>query len=172
MKQHLALQLLTVLLSGLHHVSNSSRRWSGSAADSASVLLRAAHICLHPAEVNASPSLSTDTPADFKLKFDMVADALTLVDLEGKLGNILPATYGGWACQLPKGAVCMESETSSPAHFAAGLIWSGMPQGLSRCTQICPPCWAAAFLTAEHLTITLESDPFPLSYYTSSFSRE
>eukprot|EP00891_Asterochloris_glomerata_P000817 jgi/Astpho2/817/e_gw1.00016.109.1_t len=47
-------------------------------------------------EVNASPSLSTDTPADFKLKFDMVADALSLVDLEGKLGSNLPATYGGF----------------------------------------------------------------------------
>ena len=160
-KQHLVLQPLTVLPGGPHHVSNSSPTWSGSAAESASVLVKAAHTRLYPAEVNASPSLSTDTPADFKLKFDMVADALSLVDLEGKLDSNLPATYGGWARQLPKCAVCIESDTSSPNRSAAGLIWSGMLQGLSRCTQTCPPCWVAAFLTAEHLTITLESDPFP-----------
>ncbi|KAK9808967.1 hypothetical protein WJX72_007153 [[Myrmecia] bisecta] len=47
-------------------------------------------------EVNASPSLVTDTPADHKLKFDMVDDALTLVDVEGKLEGSLPASYGGF----------------------------------------------------------------------------
>ena len=99
-KQHFVLQLLTVLLSGPHHVSSSSQ---DGAAQQLSLPLGFSKHLLYPAEVNASPSLSTDTPADFKLKFDMVADALNLVDLEGKLGSNLPATYGGWARQLLSG---------------------------------------------------------------------
>merc|ERR1719387_1406450 len=33
-------------------------------------------------EVNASPSLTANTPADYKLKFEMLDDVLTIVDLE------------------------------------------------------------------------------------------
>mmetsp|Transcript_28213 Transcript_28213/g.71956 ORF Transcript_28213/g.71956 Transcript_28213/m.71956 type:complete len:364 (+) Transcript_28213:200-1291(+) len=36
-------------------------------------------------EVNASPSLTADTPADYQLKFGMLDDAMTLLDLEHKL---------------------------------------------------------------------------------------
>ena len=46
-------------------------------------------------EVNASPSLSGDTPADKKMKFSMLDDALELVDVEQKYGGNLPASYGG-----------------------------------------------------------------------------
>ena len=47
------------------------------------------------AEVNASPSLSTDTPGDRRLKFDMIDDVLDLVDLEGRRCGEPPATWGG-----------------------------------------------------------------------------
>ena len=46
-------------------------------------------------EVNASPSLQTDSRDDFQLKFNMFRDALTLVDLENKFQGRLPVTYGG-----------------------------------------------------------------------------
>ena len=54
--------------------------------------------CMHErrAEVNASPSLATDTPADYKLKSEMVSDVLDIVDLEGcRRGGRPPSTYGG-----------------------------------------------------------------------------
>lgn len=54
--------------------------------------------CVHErrAEVNASPSLATDTPADYKLKSEMVRDVLDIVDLEGcRRGGQPPSTYGG-----------------------------------------------------------------------------
>ena len=47
------------------------------------------------AEVNASPSLSTDSAADHLLKWGLVDDALGLVDIEGKLEGQLPTTFGG-----------------------------------------------------------------------------
>jgi len=47
-------------------------------------------------EVNASPSLSGDTPADKKMKFSMIDDALELVDVEQRLANALPQSYGGF----------------------------------------------------------------------------
>lgn len=47
------------------------------------------------AEVNASPSLSTDTTADYQLKWGLVEDALGLVDVEGKLEGQLPLSFGG-----------------------------------------------------------------------------
>ena len=47
------------------------------------------------AEVNASPSLSTDTAADHQLKWGLVEDALGLVDVEGKLEGQLPLSFGG-----------------------------------------------------------------------------
>lgn len=46
-------------------------------------------------EVNASPSLQTDTPDDFKLKYNMIYDALTLVDMENKFGGQVPGSHGG-----------------------------------------------------------------------------
>ncbi|KAL3144286.1 hypothetical protein ABBQ32_004051 [Trebouxia sp. C0010 RCD-2024] len=46
-------------------------------------------------EVNASPSLSTDTVADHQLKWGLVQDALALVDVEGQLEGQLPSSYGG-----------------------------------------------------------------------------
>jgi len=47
-------------------------------------------------EVNASPSLSGDTPADKKMKFSMIDDALALVDVDQKFSGAPPASYGGF----------------------------------------------------------------------------
>ena len=33
-------------------------------------------------EVNASPSLSANTPADYKMKFDMLNDMMDIIDME------------------------------------------------------------------------------------------
>ena len=33
-------------------------------------------------QVNASPSLTANTPADYKMKFEMLDDVLTIVDIE------------------------------------------------------------------------------------------
>ena len=46
-------------------------------------------------EVNASPSLQTDSADDYKLKSNMVQDALTLVDVENRYQGRLPVTCGG-----------------------------------------------------------------------------
>lgn len=37
-------------------------------------------------EVNASPSLTAETPADFDLKFNILNDMLDIVDVEGRHG--------------------------------------------------------------------------------------
>jgi hypothetical protein len=48
-------------------------------------------------QVNASPSLASDTVADFNLKFAMVDAALTLADAEGHYaGSKPPASLNGF----------------------------------------------------------------------------
>ena len=46
--------------------------------------------------MNASPSLASDTAADFQLKFAAVDAALTLADVEGQFGGSPPASHGGF----------------------------------------------------------------------------
>ena len=48
------------------------------------------------AQVNASPSLASDTTSDFQLKFAAVDAALTLADIEGNFGGNLPVSYNGF----------------------------------------------------------------------------
>lgn len=45
-------------------------------------------------EVNASPSLSVDTPADYELKFGLLSDMLDIVDMEGRFPPLLPQVGG------------------------------------------------------------------------------
>ena len=47
-------------------------------------------------EVNASPSLKTDTPEDYQLKFGMLDDALTIVDMEHRLNVAAEDNIGGF----------------------------------------------------------------------------
>ena len=68
--------------SALHKQVKSAAAWTFDSA-------------MHCAEVNASPSLSTDTTADHQLKWGLVEDALGLVDVEGKLEGQLPLSFGG-----------------------------------------------------------------------------
>lgn len=46
--------------------------------------------------MNASPSLASDTPADFALKFAAVDAALTLADVEGQFGGQPPVSHNGF----------------------------------------------------------------------------
>ena len=47
-------------------------------------------------EVNASPSISADTPKDYDLKFGLLDDVYAIIDVENKLGGALPQTVGGF----------------------------------------------------------------------------
>jgi len=38
-------------------------------------------------EVNASPSITADTPQDYELKFGLLDDVYTVLDVEGRLAN-------------------------------------------------------------------------------------
>eukprot|EP00892_Ulva_mutabilis_P002744 jgi/Ulvmu1/12470/UM009_0122.1 len=55
-------------------------------------------------EVNASPSLATDTAADFRLKFAMVDAALSLADVEGVHAGKPPASLNGFDLVWENGA--------------------------------------------------------------------
>ena len=47
-------------------------------------------------EVNASPSLTADTPQDYELKFGLLDDIYSVIDVEGKLGGALEECVGGF----------------------------------------------------------------------------
>ena len=47
-------------------------------------------------EVNASPSLSADSPQDYELKFGLLDDVYSVIDVEGKLGGALEECVGGY----------------------------------------------------------------------------
>ena len=47
-------------------------------------------------EVNASPSLSADTPQDYELKFGLLDDVYSVIDVEGKLGGAQEECVGGF----------------------------------------------------------------------------
>ena len=47
-------------------------------------------------EVNASPSLTADTPQDYELKFGLLDDVYSVIDVEGKLGGAQEECIGGF----------------------------------------------------------------------------
>jgi len=47
-------------------------------------------------EVNASPSLTADTPQDYELKFGLLDDVYSVIDVEGKLGGAVEECVGGY----------------------------------------------------------------------------
>ena len=47
-------------------------------------------------EVNASPSLTADTPMDYELKFGLLDDVYSVIDAEGKLGGTQEECVGGF----------------------------------------------------------------------------
>ena len=47
-------------------------------------------------EVNASPSLTADTPQDYELKFGLLDDVYSVIDVEGKLGGAQEESVGGF----------------------------------------------------------------------------
>ncbi|KAG0560721.1 hypothetical protein KC19_9G007800 [Ceratodon purpureus] len=55
-------------------------------------------------EVNASPSLAADTPVDHELKYGMLDDVLTLVDMEHKLPNQSFNQVGGFDLLIDQSA--------------------------------------------------------------------
>ena len=63
--------------------------------------------------MNASPSLSSDTAADFHLKFAMVDAALSLADVDGQFGGNLPASYNGFDLICDNGSF-MQARSTLP----------------------------------------------------------
>jgi tubulin polyglutamylase TTLL9 len=47
-------------------------------------------------EINSSPSLTADTPTDYELKFGLLDDLYTVIDVENKLGGALEESIGGF----------------------------------------------------------------------------
>ena len=47
-------------------------------------------------EVNASPSITADTPQDYELKFGLLDDVFSIIDVEGRLGGNTPQSMGGF----------------------------------------------------------------------------
>ena len=47
-------------------------------------------------EVNASPSISADTIQDYELKFGLLDDVYSVIDIETKLGGAVEPTVGGF----------------------------------------------------------------------------
>ena len=56
-------------------------------------------------EVNASPSLTADTTQDYELKFGLLDDVYSVIDVEGKLGGALEECVGGYDLIYNGGAV-------------------------------------------------------------------
>ena len=47
-------------------------------------------------EVNASPSITADTPQDYELKFGLLDDVFSIIDVEGRLDGTTPQSMGGF----------------------------------------------------------------------------
>ena len=56
-------------------------------------------------EVNSSPSVTADTPTDYELKFGLLDDVWTILDVEGKLGGVVEPVVGGFDLVYNNGPV-------------------------------------------------------------------
>ena len=56
-------------------------------------------------EVNSSPSITADTPTDYELKFGLLDDVWTIIDVEGKLGGAVEPVVGGFDLVYNNGPV-------------------------------------------------------------------
>ncbi|BBN18385.1 tubulin polyglutamylase TTLL9 [Marchantia polymorpha subsp. ruderalis] len=68
-------------------------------------------------EVNASPSLAADTPQDRELKYGMLDDVLTLVDMERRLPTQTSLQVGGFDLLVDQGAT-ESSPKTVPSLFS------------------------------------------------------
>jgi len=67
-------------------------------------------------EVNASPSMSADTPSDRDLKMGVLDDVLTVTDIEGRFQGRTPKRVGGFDLIVDNGAIVPpEDATSVPS---------------------------------------------------------
>ena len=64
-------------------------------------------------EVNASPSMSSDTQTDHDLKFGLLDDMLTVVDVEGHFGGRTPKRVGGFDLICDNGVECRGDDWGS-----------------------------------------------------------
>ena len=64
-------------------------------------------------EVNASPSMSSDTQTDHDLKFGLLDDMLTVVDMEGHFGGRTPKRVGGFDLICDNGVECRGEDWGS-----------------------------------------------------------
>ena len=69
-------------------------------------------------EVNASPSLSADTQSDYDLKFRMIDDFFTCVDMEGAFAGNVPRTVGGFDLVYDKDTACARCAEHSACEGA------------------------------------------------------
>ncbi|KAH7331593.1 hypothetical protein KP509_20G042100 [Ceratopteris richardii] len=66
-------------------------------------------------EVNASPSLAADTTSDYTLKYGMLEDLLTVIDMEKRLThNACLKQIGGFDLLIEQGKSDLKSKTSQP----------------------------------------------------------
>ncbi|KAK3267439.1 hypothetical protein CYMTET_24004 [Cymbomonas tetramitiformis] len=56
-------------------------------------------------EVNASPSMSADTPTDRELKLGLLDDVMTAVDVEGRFQGKAPRRVGGFDLIVDNGSI-------------------------------------------------------------------
>ena len=62
-------------------------------------------------EVNASPSLTADTPQDYELKFGLLDDVYSVIDVEGKLGGAQEESVGGFDLIYAGGPLSSEKQS-------------------------------------------------------------
>ena len=93
-------------------------------------------------EVNASPSLSADTKADYENKCEVLSDMLDVVDMEGRFGGQLPEQVGGFDLIWDGGPVDRGRKSSLPTLLGCANDRDKQLRRLA--TAAAPPARAAA----------------------------